>query len=264
MLAGMSTTQTVLAKLSHIGLNVGQRVILHDVSLEVYPESVLTLIGPNGAGKSTVLKILLGLQAPERGTVWRMPGLRVGYVPQKFHLDRLLPLTVARFIGLNLPRHNAAAVRESAMEVGVEDLLPQAVQSLSGGELQRVLLARALLNKPQLLVLDEPGQGVDVTGLSELYQLINRLKLLHGYGVLMVSHDLHLVMAATDQVLCLNQHICCSGQPEAVSRHPEYLRLFGDLRPAGLAVYTHHHDHQHDMHGCIVPLPAAQQEHKHG
>jgi len=260
----MSTTQTVLATLSHIGLNIGQRVILHDVSLEVYPESVLTLIGPNGAGKSTVLKILLGLQQADRGTLWRMPGLRVGYVPQKFHLDRLLPLTVERFIGLNLLRHNAAAVRESAMEVGVENLLPQAVQSLSGGELQRVLLARALLNKPQLLVLDEPGQGVDVTGLNDLYQLINRLKLVHGYGVLMVSHDLHLVMAATDQVLCLNRHICCSGQPEAVSRHPEYLRLFGDLRPAGLAVYTHHHDHQHDMHGCIVPLPADKQETEHG
>ncbi len=258
----MSTT--LLAKLENIGLSFGQRVILHDVSLEVYPESVLTLIGPNGAGKSTVLKVLLGLQKPDRGSVWRLPGLRIGYVPQKFHLDRLLPLTVERFIGLNLRRHDAGAVRDSAVEVGVQDLLPQAVQSLSGGELQRVLLARALLNKPQLLVLDEPGQGVDVTGLSELYQLINRLKQSHGYGVLMVSHDLHLVMAATDQVLCLNQHICCSGQPEAVSRHPEYLRLFGDLRATGFAVYTHHHDHQHDMHGCIVPLTAGEQEHRHG
>ncbi|MEZ5452153.1 MAG: zinc ABC transporter ATP-binding protein ZnuC [Thiothrix sp.] len=244
----------LLAKLENIGLRSGQREILHDVSLEVYPQSILTLIGPNGAGKSTALKVLLGLQKPDRGTVWRMPGLRVGYVPQKFHLDRLLPLTVERFIGLKLHRHDAVAVRARAAEVGVESLLGQAVQSLSGGELQRVLLARALLNEPHLLVLDEPGQGVDVSGLSELYQLINRLKQEHGYGVLMVSHDLHLVMAAADQVLCLNQHICCSGQPEAVSRHPEYLRLFGGLRTAGLAVYTHHHDHQHDMHGCILPL----------
>ena len=258
----MSTT--LLAKLEHIGLNFGQRVILHDVSLEVYPQSILTLIGPNGAGKSTVLKILLGLQQPDQGTVWRMPGLRVGYVPQKFHLDRLLPLTVERFIGLNLRRPDAAGVRQCAEEVGVQALLPQAVQSLSGGELQRVLLARALLNKPQLLVLDEPGQGVDVAGLNELYQLISRLKQTHGYGVVMVSHDLHLVMAATDQVLCLNQHICCSGQPEAVSRHPEYLRLFGDLRATGFAVYTHHHDHQHDMHGCVVPLPDTDKEHQHG
>lgn len=251
---------TPLATLQHIGLRLGQRVILHDVSLEVYPQSILTIIGPNGAGKSTLLKILLGLQRPDHGTVWRSKALQVGYVPQTFHLDHLLPLTVERFIGLKLRHHDTKAVRHAAAEVGVESLLSQAVQSLSGGELQRVLLARALLNRPQLLVLDEPGQGVDVSGLSELYQLISRLKQDYGYGVVMVSHDLHLVMAATDQVLCLNQHICCSGQPEAVSRHPEYLRLFGGLRTAGLAVYTHHHDHQHDMHGCIVPL----QEGKHG
>ncbi|HRJ51237.1 MAG TPA: zinc ABC transporter ATP-binding protein ZnuC [Candidatus Thiothrix moscowensis] len=244
---------TFLAKLEHISLGFGQRVILHDVGFEVYPQSILTLIGPNGAGKSTLLKVLLGLQQADTGKIWRMPGLRVGYMPQKFHLDRLLPLTVERFIGLRLPRHDREAVRQSAEETGVIGLLGQPVQSLSGGEWQRVLLARALLGKPHLLVLDEPGQGVDVTGLSDLYQLINRLKQQHGYGVLMVSHDLHLVMAATDQVLCLNGHICCSGQPEAVSRHPEYLRLFGDWRTAGLGVYTHHHDHQHDMHGCVIP-----------
>ncbi len=253
----------LLAKLEHIHLRFGDRVILHDVDLEVYPESVLTLIGPNGAGKSTLLKILLGLQKPDSGKVWRMPGLRIGYVPQKFSLDRLLPLTVARFIGLNMRQHDITAIRQRAEEVGVAELLPQAVQSLSGGELQRVLLARALLGEPHLLVLDEPGQGVDVSGLSELYQLVNRLKQQHGYGILMVSHDLHLVMASSDQVLCLNRHICCSGQPEAVSRHPEYLRLFGDLRMSGLAVYTHHHDHQHDMHGCVIPLDNGE-GHKHG
>jgi zinc transport system ATP-binding protein len=256
----MSTT--ILAKLEQISLSFGQRIILHDVSLEVYPESVLSVIGPNGAGKSTLLKVLLGLQKPDKGTVWQAPGLRIGYVPQKFHVDHLLPLTVARFAGLNQSRRDLGALRAAAEEVGVVHLLEQPVQSLSGGELQRVLLARALLNKPQMLVLDEPGQGVDVGGLGELYQLINRLKKEHGYGVLMVSHDLHLVMEATDQVLCLNRHICCSGQPEAVSRHPEYRRLFGDLRSAvGLAVYTHHHDHQHDMHGCVVPV---QKENGHG
>lgn len=253
----------LLVKLEQISLRFGQRVILHDVGLEVYPESVVTLIGPNGAGKSTLLRVLLGLQKADAGTVWRTPGLRVGYVPQKFHIDRLLPLDVARFIGLSRARHDAVSVQQCANEAGVIHLLGQPVQSLSGGELQRVLLARALLTQPHLLVLDEPGQGVDVSGLSELYQMISRLKQVHGYGVLMVSHDLHLVMASTDQVLCLNRHVCCSGQPEAVSRHPEYLNLFGDVRTAGLAVYTHHHDHQHDMHGCVVPLPQPEKP-QHG
>jgi len=248
----------LLAELTHINLNIGSRVILHDVGMEVYPERVLTVIGPNGAGKSTVLRVLLGLQRPDAGKVWRMPGLRVGYVPQKFHIDHLLPLTVERFAGQNLARHDPAMIRQVAAEVGVEHLLAQPVQSLSGGELQRVLLARALLNRPHLLVLDEPGQGVDVVGLSDLYQLILRLKGKYHCAVLMVSHDLHLVMAATDQVLCLNQHICCSGRPEVVSRDPAYLRLFGDFRAPGLAVYTHHHDHTHDMHGCVVPLPEGQ------
>lgn len=253
----------LLVKLEHISLRFGERMILHDVGLEVYPESVVTLIGPNGAGKSTLLRILLGLQQADSGTVWRNPGLRVGYVPQKFHIDRLLPLTVARFISLSKARHDRESVQRCAKDAGVTHLLEQSVHSLSGGELQRVLLARALLGQPHLLVLDEPGQGVDVSGLSELYQLISRLKQLHGYGVLMVSHDLHLVMASTDQVLCLNRHVCCSGQPEAVSRHPEYLSLFGDVRTAGLAVYTHHHDHQHDMHGCVIPLPETG-KHQHG
>lgn len=256
----MSTT--VLAKLSHISLHIGQRMILHDVSLEVYPGSVLTIIGPNGAGKSTLLKVMLGLHKPDTGDIWQQPGLRVGYVPQKFHVDNLLPLSVARFAVLGKGRRATADLHQAAAEVGVSHLLQQPVQSLSGGELQRVLLMRALLNRPQLLVLDEPGQGVDVSGLGELYELISQLKQQHGYGVVMVSHDLHLVMAATDRVLCLNQHICCSGQPEDVSRHPEYRRLFGDARHAsGLAVYTHHHDHRHDMHGCVVPLS---QEQPHG
>ncbi len=256
-------SNTVLASLTNIGFVQGQRAILHDVSLEVYSGHALTVIGPNGAGKSTLLKILLGLQPASHGNVWRMPGLRIGYVPQKFQLDQLLPLTVERFIGLSLARHDAAAVHQVATELGIALLLPQPVQFLSGGELQRALLARALLRDPHLLVLDEPGQGVDVTGLAELYQLISRFKQQRGYGVLMVSHDLHLVMAATDQVLCLNGHICCSGKPEAVSRHPEYLRLFGGGQMVnGLAVYTHHHDHHHDVHGCVVPL--AKQDKAHG
>lgn len=247
-----------LAKLEHISLQVNQRDILQDVSLTLYPEQVLTLIGPNGAGKSSVLKVLLGLVQPDQGTVWRAPGLRVGYVPQQFHLDHLLPLTVERFLRL-VKGVKREAIYAALAETGVASLAGQAMQSLSGGEMQRVLLARAILKQPQLLVLDEPGQGLDVTGLGDLYRLITQLKERYRCGVLLVSHDLHLVMASTDHVLCLNTHECCSGLPEAVTRHPEYRRLFGDVPQVDdLAVYTHHHNHEHDVHGDVKPLAGGQ------
>ena len=245
-------SKPLLRTLEPICLQRGQRVILHDVSVEIHSHSILTIIGPNGGGKSTLLKVLLGLEQPDQGKIWRQPQLTIGYVPQKFQLNPLLPLTVERFIGLSLPRHQHKRVQTTAEQIGITYLLKQSIHSLSGGELQRALLARALLREPQLLVLDEPGQGVDVTGLTELYQLLTQLKQAHGYGILLVSHDLHLVMAATDQVLCLNRHLCCSGQPEAVSQHPEYKRLFGDINFEELAIYTHHHDHQHDIHGCVI------------
>ncbi len=239
-----------LASLENVSLRLQEKQILHDVSLELQAQHILTVIGPNGAGKSTLIKILLGLQSADSGTVWRKPGLRIGYVPQKMHIDSLMPLSVERFVRL------AGGSQNQALELlnitGVESLSHQPVQYLSGGEFQRVLLARALMKRPDLLVLDEPAQGIDITGQSDLYELIARLKDSMGFGVLMVSHDLHLVMQKTDQVLCLNQHICCHGEPEDVSQHPEYIRLFGDLTPQGLAVYTHHHNHCHNLHGDVV------------
>ena len=179
-------------------------------------------------------------------------------MPQKLHIDEVLPINVARFIRL------AGAVPADVFQhvvdrVGIGDLLEKPVQAISGGEFQRVLLARALMRKPDLLVLDEPAQGVDINGQQELYKLIATIRDEYGCGVLMVSHDLHLVMEATDQVLCLNTHICCTGRPEAVSQHPEYLKLFGSSLD-GLAVYTHHHDHTHDLHGDVVDCS----EHDHG
>lgn len=244
-----------LVRVESISLNIGERNILHEVSLEIFPESVLTIIGPNGAGKSTVLKILLGLQQASSGNVIRKPKLRIGYVPQKFTIDPLLPLTVERFVRLG-KAEKFFTLKEIFSEVGVSHLAKQSMQHLSGGELQRVLLARALLGEPELLVLDEPAQGVDVAGQSELYQLLGGLKHSRGCSVLLVSHDLHLVMASSDQVLCLNQHVCCSGHPEDVSRHPEYLQLFGNelagREAKGLAVYTHTHDHCHDAHGNVL------------
>lgn len=245
----------VLASLQNISLTLGQRTILSNVSLEISEGMILTVIGPNGAGKSTLLRILLGLQQADTGIVYRRPGLRIGYVPQKVTIEAELPLTVRGFVQLGCAKKNTTQMQAVLQETGASSLLDSPVQTLSGGEFQRVLLARALLRNPQLLVLDEPAQGVDVSGQAQLYQLIDKLVEQHGFGVIMVSHDLHLVMANTDKVLCLNQHICCSGHPEDVSKHPEYMNLFGGLNATtGIGVYTHHHDHEHELDGHIWPL----------
>lgn len=243
-----NSSSSKLASLKGINLSYQKQQILHDVSFELQADKILTIIGPNGAGKSSIIRILLGLQKPDNGSVWIRPGLRIGYVPQKIHIDSLMPLTVERFIRLS----GSKSIHTALEATCISHLRMQPVQHLSGGEFQRVLLARALLQEPELLVLDEPAQGVDVMGQGELYELIAQLRDEHKFGVLMVSHDLHLVMQKTDQVLCLNQHICCSGQPEDVSQHPEYLRLFGSFPSEGLAIYTHNHNHSHDLHGNVV------------
>ena len=233
-----------------IAWRLGSETILDRVSLRLHEGEILTVIGPNGAGKTSLLRILMGLLAPSAGSVWRKPGLRIGYMPQRLVIDPSLPLDVGRFLRLTERRPDALdAVTD---EVGIRELLRTPLARVSGGEFQRVLLARALLRKPQLLVLDEPVQGVDVNGQAELYGLINEVRRRHHCAVLMISHDLHLVMAATDTVLCLNKHVCCAGKPEVVSAHPEFLQLFGKQAVNEIAVYTHHHDHAHDLHGHIV------------
>ncbi len=202
----------------------GRTVVLEKVDIVVQAGRVVTVIGPNGAGKTTLLRVLLGLTAANAGVVRRRAGLRIGYVPQRLHVDPTLPLTVQRFLGLVPERRRVGQVLE---ELAITRLLDKPMQRLSGGEMQRVLLARALLGDPDLLVLDEPAQSVDVGGQGELYTLIGRLRDQHGYGVLLVSHDLHLVMGATDHVICLNRHVCCTGTPALVKKQPEYIALFG-------------------------------------
>jgi len=195
---------------------------------------------------------LLGLLPPTAGRVRRKPGLSVGYVPQRLSIDPTLPLTVRRFLNLSR-RYSNEKIERALAEVDCADLIGESVHTLSGGELRRVMLARALLAEPDLLVLDEPMQGVDFTGQTALYNLLGRVRDRHGCGVLLVSHDLHLVMAETDRVICLNHHVCCAGTPEAVSRHPEYRQLFGDMAE-DIAVYRHEHDHDHGPSGEVLPL----------
>ncbi len=242
---------STLISLKRVSVNFGQRRVLSDISLTLQPGRILTLLGPNGAGKSTLVRVVLGLLAPTAGTLERPAALRTGYVPQKIHLDSTLPVTVGRFMRLR-PNVRQADILPALERVQAAHLLNYPLQKLSGGEMQRVLLARALLNQPQLLVLDEPTQGVDVNGQVALYDLINQLRHELNCGVLMVSHDLHLVMAKTDDVLCLNHHICCSGTPEVVSRHPEFISMFGRQGAEQLAIYRHNHNHRHDLQGHII------------
>ncbi|NVZ80219.1 zinc ABC transporter ATP-binding protein ZnuC [Pseudomonas yamanorum] len=253
---------TALIRLEQVGVTFAGQNVLDNIALSVEPGQIVTLIGPNGAGKTTLVRAVLGLLKPDSGSVWRKPKLRVGYMPQKLHVDPTLPLSVLRFLRL-VPGVDRARAQSALKEVGAEQVIDSPVQSISGGEMQRVLLARALLREPELLVLDEPVQGVDVAGQAELYSLITRLRDRHGCGVLMVSHDLHLVMSTTDQVVCLNRHVCCSGHPEQVSGDPAFVELFGK-NAQSLAIYHHHHDHAHDLHGAVVDDPAAAHTHIHG
>ena len=241
-------SQTLIS-LTNINMSFRERSILANVSLNIGPGEIITLIGPNGAGKTTLVRIVLGLQKADSGLRTIKRSLRIGYMPQKLHVDHNMPLTVKRFLSLTgQPQGN---IKNALTRTGVGHVINSPVQSLSGGEMQRTLLARALLHTPHLLVLDEPVQGVDVNGQKDLYHLITQIRNEHGCSVLMVSHDLHLVMASTDRVVCLNNHICCSGHPHQIRQHPAYLKMFG-RESDELAVYTHYHDHEHAVDGHVI------------
>jgi len=254
----IATEANLLLKVDAVNLNLHGKPVLQDISLQLAQGHILTVIGLNGSGKTTLLKVILGLLKPDSGRIWRRPGSRIGYMPQRLAVDETLPLTVRRFmqLGTNLARGRAGLVRIQAVlsETGADNVLNTPLQALSGGELQRVLLARALLREPDLLVLDEPVQAVDLAGQYELYDLIAAIRARHRCGILLVSHDLHLVLPASDQVLCMNHHICCAGSPEQVTQHPSFRQLFGPERAQHIAIYRHHHDHQHDHHGAVVNL----------
>ena len=223
----------------------GGDVVLQGVNIAIDPSEIVTIVGPNGSGKSTLLRMLAGVLKPDAGEISHSAGLTIGYVPQKLELEASLPMTVRRF--LNVPRRVSEAAAERALErVGVRALKGCSLEGLSGGQMQRVLLARALIVEPDVLMLDEPTQGLDQPGQAEFYRLIEDLRSELGCAVMMVSHELHVVMSASDRVICLNGHICCEGTPEIVRNAPEYRRLFGSGTQGALALYRHEHDHVHD------------------
>lgn len=235
-----------LIEISGASARLDGRDTLRDIDFSLDAGEIVTLVGPNGSGKTTFLRLALGAIAPSSGTVRRREGLRVGYTPQRVAVDPTLPMTVARFLRLGGAADGAA--RAEALErVGAPGLGERRFAELSGGQRQRVLLARALLRRPLLLALDEPTQGLDQPGEAAFYALIVELRAELGCAVLMVSHDLHVVMSASDRVICLNGHICCEGAPTVVSEAPEYRRLFGAGTRGALALYRHEHDHRHHV-----------------
>lgn len=241
------TDPTLLISAQYVHHRFGERKVLQDINLQIARNRIITLIGPNGAGKSTLVKILLKIITPSEGQVTHHQDLTIGFMPQKIHIDPTLPLTVARFLQLGLKKaeHHTTELQRVAAELQIESYLQQSIQSLSGGEMQRVLLARALVRNPNLLVLDEPVQGIDLQGQSQLYQLIHEQQRARKCAVLMISHDLHLVMKHTDEVICLNQHVCCSGQPHTLRQDPVFIAQFGELKEHAL----YHHHHEHCQHG---------------
>jgi zinc transport system ATP-binding protein len=228
-----------------LAVRLGRHEVLHDVSLSLERGEIVTIVGPNGSGKSTLLRALIGAVPLSRGQVRRAPGLRVGYVPQRLHIDPTLPMTVMRFLAL--PRRRAGADLRAALDrAGLPDLRHRQMADLSGGQFQRVLLARALIDSPDLLILDEATQGLDQPGSAAFYRRIEEVRQDMGCAVLMVSHELHVVMSASDRVICLNGHVCCEGRPEIVAQAEEYRALFGTGTHGALALYRHEHGHSHD------------------
>ncbi len=257
-----NTPASPLIEARGLGVQRGGRWLVQGVDLAIRPGEIVTLIGPNGSGKSTTVRALLGIWEPSAGEVIRQSGLHIGYVPQRLTIDWTMPLTVRRLMTLT-GRHGATEIQAALKEVGIEHLAEAPVQQLSGGEFQRALLARAIIRRPALLVLDEPVQGVDFAGEIALYELIHDIRERLGCGILMISHDLHIVMGQTDTVVCLNGHVCCSGTPQAVTESPEYRALFGDQAAAALAIYRHHHDHVHLDDGRVVSEGAQDHAHDH-
>lgn len=237
-----------LVEVRDLSVRYGANTVLRHVNLDIEPGEIVTIVGPNGSGKTSLLRAIIGAAPALAGRVQLKPGLKIGYVPQKLHIDPTLPITVDRFMRLTnkASRPDCAAALEAA---GVPDLMKRQMSQLSGGQFQRVLLARALINQPEILLLDEATQGLDQPGSAAFYRQIEAVRVKTGCAILMISHELHVVMSASDRVVCLNGHICCEGSPAVVASAPEYRALFGTGTGGALALYRHDHDHHHDHDG---------------
>ena len=239
----------LLVKLENAGVQRTSKWLVKGISLEVSQGQIVTLIGPNGSGKTTTAKMILNIMNADEGQITRNTN-KMAYVPQKINIDWTMPLRVIDFMKITNNLNNNQ-VLESLTTTGVDKLLYNQIHNLSGGEFQRVLIARAIAKKPDLLVLDEPVQGVDYNGEIALYNLIKKISVNLNCGILLISHDMHFVMSTTDHVVCLNGHICCSGAPSSVVKNPEYIKLFGEHNSETLSYYQHHHDHSHENDGSV-------------
>ena len=235
----------MLIKISNLEVKYGSKFVLKNMNLSLKAGEIVTIVGPNGSGKTTLFKAILGTVPISKGTIEVKPNLRIGYVPQQLKIDQTLPITVERFLKLSNINFEKS-LDKTELILGSKDLLDVQINSLSGGEMQRVLLARALINDPQVLLLDEATRGLDQPGVAAFYRKIENIRKSTNCAILMISHDLHVVMSSSDRVICVNGHICCQGTPEIVATSPEYQALFGGDVDGTFALYRHHHDHKHD------------------
>ncbi|MDX1744251.1 MAG: metal ABC transporter ATP-binding protein [Ruegeria sp.] len=234
-----------LITVENLSVSYGANTVLRHVDMAIEAGEIVTIVGPNGSGKTSLLRAIIGATKPSAGKVTLKPGLKIGYVPQKLHIDQTLPISVERFMRLT-SRVSRKSCIEALETAGVPDLLTRQMSQLSGGQFQRVLLARALINRPDILLLDEATQGLDQPGSAAFYHQIEDVRRETGCAILMISHELHVVMSASDRVICLNGHVCCEGSPAVVASAPEYRALFGTGTGGALALYRHEHDHEHD------------------
>lgn len=233
-----------IIELKNIGLKIGSQQIIDRISLQLKKGEITTLIGPNGGGKTSIARILLGILKPTSGSVIKNSAIKIGYMPQKIEIDKTIPLSAKDFIKLSIHKIELGETfKHLALRLNVEKILNKQLHDLSGGQLQKILFLRALINKPDLLVLDEPTQYMDIAGIQDFYQIIEEVRKETNCAILLISHDLHMVMQKTDLVFCVNHHVCCHGTPEDINQHPEYLSLFGNR--SAVTLYQHHHDHKH-------------------